>query len=112
MTNNQGFDLSGLEKFEEDSSPSGEAFDKSLDIIKESMKGVIQEILLTLPDGTAHMVYITGLKMSDTVKDEVEVSFNTPSTDRKAELYEHVENCVKIQLEQQFKEIKKKKFWF
>lgn len=103
-----GLDLSGLEKFEEDSSPSGEVYEKSLGVVREAMKEVIQEILIELPDGTAHIVYIMGLKFSD--RNEVEIDFNTPSEDRKDELYAHVENCVRIQLQDYFK--KNKKSWF
>lgn len=109
-TNDQGLDLSGLEKFEENSSPSGEVYNKSLGVIKEAMKRVVQEILITLPDGTSHIVYLTGLKFSDSAAGQVEIEFNTPSTDRKAELYEHVEKCVIIQIQEYF--AKNKKSWF
>ncbi|AWD90472.1 head vertex assembly chaperone [Erwinia phage Cronus] len=114
MKNDNGFDLSGLEKFSEDSSPSGEelkAYEESLRLIKEAMSHVIQEILLTLPDGSAHMVYVNGIKMSETVRGEVEVEFSTPSTERKDELYPHVEDCIKMQLTEHFAK-KPKKSWF
>lgn len=109
MKNDQGLDLSGLEKFEEDSSPSGEVYEKSLSVVKEAMKSVIQEVLIKLPDGSAHIVYITGLKFSETEKGALDIEFNTPSEDRKDELYAHVENCVKIQFEEYFS--KNKKSW-
>lgn len=104
-----GLDLSGLEKLEDDYSPSGEVYEKSLGLVREAMKEVIQEILIELPDGTAHIVYIMGLKFSDN-RGQVEIDFNTPSEDRKDELYAHVENCVKIQLQEYF--TKNKKSWF
>lgn len=111
MKNDQGFDLSGLEKFEEEASPKGEEiFNESLRVVKDAMKNVVQEILLTLPDGSSHMVYVTGLEMSNNKTGELTVLFNTPSEDRKAELYPHVENCIKIQLQEHFQQ--KKKSWF
>ncbi len=108
MKNDQGFDLSGLEKFEEDSSPSGEVYEKSLELVRSAMKNVIQEILINLPDGTSHIVYITGLNFLD--NGSVGIDFSTPSEDRKDELYAHVEKCVKIQIQDYFK--KNKKSWF
>ena len=70
-------------------------FDKSYSLVKESMKNVIQEVLLTLPDGSSHMVYITEMNVIG--DNQVEVFFNTPSEDRKEELYPHVIECIKTQ---------------
>lgn len=108
MNNELDLDLSELEVYQEEPSPSGEVYEKSLGVVRDAMKDVIQEILIELPDGTAHIVYIMGLKFSD--KNQIEVDFNTPSEDRKDELYVHVEKCVRIQLQEYFS--KNKKSWF
>lgn len=107
-------DLSDLEGFVKDSNeePSGSSayFEKSLEIIRESMGRVKQEILLTLPDGTPHMVYVTDIKISP--KGEVQAEFATPSEDRKNELAEHVVKCVTMQIQQAFDELKSKDRWW
>lgn len=105
-------DLSDLEGFVKDSEePSGSPayYEKSLEIIRESMGSVKQEILLTLPDGSPHMVYVTKVDIS--AKGEVTVDFGTPSEDRKNELADHVVKCVTMQLQAAFDELKPKKKW-
>lgn len=86
-------------------------FDKSLNLVKEAMKNVLQEVLIVLPDKTSHIVYITDLKAKD--DGGIEVGFNTPSEDRKEELYPHVVNCIKAQIEEvsQTRESKVIKWW-
>lgn len=110
------YDLSDLdlEIVEETPSLEGEferserIYQKSLDIVKKAMENVIQEILITLEDGSEHIVYITSL---DNIEGNgVSVSFSTLSEDRKAELAPHVEKCIKIQIEQALMEHKKKRF--
>lgn len=98
------------EVVEEEPQGSESLFQRSLEIIKESMGSVKQEILLTLPDKTNHIVYVTRIDISP--KGQVTVDFGTPSEERKAELAEHVEKCVTMQIQQLFDEIKpKKRFW-
>lgn len=86
-------------------------FDKSYDLVQQAMENVIQEVLIELPDGTTHIVYITKLKA---LKDGgIEINFNTPSEDRKPELYPIVEKCIQTQIEQATEERKRKliKWW-
>lgn len=106
-------DLSDLDNFVKDTEegPSGpQYYEKSLDIIKQSMGSVMQEILLTLPDGSNHMVYVTKIDISP--KGQVTVDFGTPSEERKGELAEHVEKCVTMQINEALKEINMKKRWW
>lgn len=106
-------DLSDLDNFVKDTEegPSGpQYYEKSLDIIKQSMGSVMQEILLTLPDGSSHMVYVTKIDISP--KGQVTVDFGTPSEERKCELAEHVEKCVTMQINEALKEINMKKRWW
>lgn len=100
-----------LEQIEEGpSGPSG-IYERSLEIIKESMGHVVQEILINLEDGSAHMVYVTKIDISP--KGEVSVEFGTPSETRKAELAEHVEKCVIMQIQEELNKIMNKpKKWF
>lgn len=91
--------LSGLEKFDtesdEASSPTGEdPYEKSYRIMKDAMSNVKQEILIFLPDGTSHIVFVTSIKASKDNPGELEILFCTPSENRKKELYDHVYNCV------------------
>ncbi|ARW57456.1 head vertex assembly chaperone [Serratia phage X20] len=102
-------DLSNFEKMEESSDEDSRFFERSLKIIKESMGNVKQEILLTLPDETPHIVYVTGINISP--KGECTVDFGTPSEERKAELAEHVEKCIIMQIQQALSEIKPKKWY-
>ena len=106
-------DLSDLDNFVKDTEegPSDPRYyEKSLDIIRKSMGTVKQEILLTLPDGSSHMVYVMGVNISP--KGQVSVDFGTPSEERKAELAEHVEKCVTLQINEALKEINMKKRWW
>lgn len=106
-------DLSDLDNFVKDTEegPSGpQYYEKSLDIIKQSMGSVMQEILLTLPDGSSHLVYVTKIDISP--KGQVTVDFGTPYEERKGELAEHVEKCVTMQINEALKEINMKKRWW
>ena len=106
-------DLSDLDNFVKDTGvPTGtQHYEKSLDIIKQSMGRVIQEMLITLPDGTPHMVYITKINIDP--KGKVEVDFGTPSEERKDELILHVEKCITMQINDALQEMNmKKKRWF
>ncbi|ARB05816.1 hypothetical protein fHeYen901_43 [Yersinia phage fHe-Yen9-01] len=84
-------------------------YNKSLSFVKKAMEDVMQEILISLPDASKHMCYIHSIDI--TPKGKVEVKFSTPSTDRKDELYEHVENCIKLQIES-VKQAPKRRFLF
>lgn len=114
MHDDLDLDLSELE-VQEQENPSSEGdlaleqrnFERSLKIVQDAMENVIQEILLTLEDGSAHMVYITKLDISPS--GQVDLEFSTLEQDRKAELAPHVEQCVKIQIQQAMKEYKPKK---
>lgn len=91
--------LSDPEKFDnesvKESSPSGEdPYEKSYQIMKNAMSDVKQEILISLPDGTSHIVFVTSIKASKDNPGELEILFCTPSENRKNELYAHVHNCV------------------
>ncbi|ANA49387.1 head formation protein [Salmonella phage SEA1] len=111
------YDLSeldlNLEVVEEAPSQEGEferterVYQKSLDIVKKAMSNIVQEILLTLEDGSSHIVYVTSINHNG---NEISVDFSTLSEDRKAELAPHVEKCVKIQIEQALAERNKKRF--
>ncbi|QUL77716.1 head vertex assembly chaperone [Yersinia phage vB_YenM_P8] len=107
-------DLSDLDNFEKDAegakAPSVPYYEKSLEIIRQSMGTVRQEILLSLPDGSNHIVYVTGIKIEPSGK--VSVDFGTPSEDRKAELAVHVEKCVTMQIQDEIDKIKMKKRWW
>lgn len=78
-------------------------YDKSLGIIKEAMEDVLQEILITLEDGTDHIVYLTKIEI---IGSEVSYGFSTPSEDRKADLTPHVEKILKMQLDEILKSAK------
>lgn len=106
-------DLSDLDDFvkdQEDPSGSPAFYEKSLEIIRESMGSVKQEILLTLPDGSSHIVYVMKIDISP--KGEVAVDFGTPSEDRKNELADHVVKCVTMQIQDAFNELNQKKRWY
>lgn len=90
--------------------PGDALFNKSFDIIKKSMEDVKQEIVITLLDGSAHIVYIHSVKI---LGNSVEVNFSTLSDDRKDELAPHVDECIKMQIYNHLKEYnKRKKFSF
>lgn len=84
-------------------------FKESLKIIQNAMENVIQEILITLEDGSNHLVYITKLDWNN---GQVIIDFATLDQDRKAELIPHVEKCIKIQIEEALAQRKKKRFKF
>lgn len=104
-----------LEIVDESPSEEGEdirkerVFNESLKIVRSAMENVIQEILITLEDGSHHIVYITKL---DWVDGKIVMDFAVLDQDRKAELAPHVEKCVTMQVQQAFNERTKKKFKF
>lgn len=110
-------DLSKLETVQDSPSSEGEEqrkeriFQESLKIVQQAMDNVIQEILITLEDGTSHLVYVTKLNWNN---GQVELDFATLDSERKAELTPHVEKCIRIQLEEALKTSVKsrKKFKF
>ena len=75
----------------------------SLDVIREAMGNVIQEMIIIL-DGEHHLVYIQKLKISK--KGKVEFEFSTADESKKEALIPHIENCIKIQIEEFIKENK------
>ncbi|ADG59986.1 head vertex assembly chaperone [Acinetobacter phage Acj9] len=74
--------------------PGDALFNKSFDIVKESMKDVKQEILITLEDGSNHIVYLHDAKLSGK---ELTVDFSTFDEDRKPEIGEAVKACLQAQ---------------
>ena len=114
---NNGIDISDLdqlERFEEDAPVKGlpsekQIFDQSLSLIKESMKDVKQEMLIDLGNNDCHIVYINSVEISP--KGKIFVDWNTPSTERKAELAAHVEKCIKIQVDELLKEYNSRSMW-
>jgi hypothetical protein len=106
-------DLSDLDNFVKDTEePQGSQhyYEKSLEIIRKSMGSVRQEIMLTLPDGSTHIVYVMDIHIEP--NGQVSVDFGTPSEDRKAELALHVEKCVTMQIQDELDKIKMKKRWW
>ena len=80
------------------------AYEKSLDLIKESMKSVIAEFIINLKDGSTHIAYITKFEVG---KDYALIyEFCTPSEDRKAEIGECVEDIFKKMIDEKMNDIK------
>ncbi|AAP75945.1 gp40 head vertex assembly chaperone [Escherichia phage RB69] len=101
-----------------DESPSSEGedirkervFNESLKIIRSAMENVIQEILITLEDGSHHISLYYKTSTGLMVKSKWTLQFLTRT--EKAELAPHVEKCVTMQVQQAFNERAKKKFKF
>lgn len=72
-----------------------EIYEKSLNIVKESMKDVIQEIVILI-DNTPHLVYIHSM---DIKNGRVEYDYSTLSDLPKDILEPHIEKCIKSQIE-------------
>lgn len=72
-------------------------FDQSLDVIKQAMENVIQEIVITLEDGTYHIVYLTKFEINGSA---ISYEFNTPDESRKPDLIPHIEHILKMQIQQ------------
>ncbi|AFL47522.1 head vertex assembly chaperone [Acinetobacter phage ZZ1] len=72
--------------------PGDNLFNQSFDIIKDAMKDVKHEMVITLEDDTHHIVYIHGCDVD--VSGRISLDFSTPSTDRKDELGKHVEAAL------------------
>lgn len=75
--------------------PGDALFNQSFDIVKESMKTVKQEILITLEDGTNHIVYLHDAEIAD---NQLTVDFSTFDETRKDEIGEAVKQCLMAQL--------------
>lgn len=101
--------MSSVETTIEVEKPEDRLFNKSFDIVKESMKDVIQEMVITLEDSSAHIVYIQSINFDNS---KLTVEFSTLSEDRKEELGPHVENCIKIQINEIMNSSKKRKNLF
>lgn len=112
MTNDLDLDLEIV-----DESPSSEGeeqrkerlFNESLKTIQAAMENVIQEILIKLPDGSSHLVYITKL---DWDNGQIIMDFAVLDQERKAELTPHVKKCVTMQVQEAYNARVKKKFKF
>lgn len=115
MNNLEGIDLSELETVDDSPASAGEfereerIFQESLKTVRKAMENVVQEILITLEDGTNHMIYVTRLAWEN---NQAVIEFATLDESRKAELVPHVEKCVRMQIEQALAERTKKKFKF
>ena len=91
-------DLSGFDVETDTESGSGQSlFTQSFDIIKKAMKNVIQEIVITLEDDSAHIIYLHKFEV-DSETGAVSIDWSTPSSDRKTELEPHLEKCLEMQI--------------
>ncbi|QQV89432.1 hypothetical protein SJ_14 [Proteus phage SJ_PmiM] len=72
-----------------------EIYEKSLNVIQESMKDVIQELLILI-DNKPHLVYIHSM---DIKKGKVEYDYSTLSELPPNILEPHIEKCIKAQIE-------------
>lgn len=72
-----------------------EIYEKSLNVIQESMKSVIQELLILI-DNKPHLVYIHSI---DIKNGKVEYDYSTLSDLPKDILEPHIEKCIKPQIE-------------
>lgn len=77
--------------------PGDALFNKSFEIVKEAMKDVKQELLLTLEDGTNHVVYIHDCRVLN--NGQVETDFSTLTEGRQEEIAHGVEMCMRSQLD-------------
>lgn len=77
-------------------------------IIKESMKSVKQEIVITLPDGTIHLIYLHDISYKGK---QLIIDFSTPSEDRKDELGPYVKDCIMAQVNQKSNKKAFSLFW-
>jgi hypothetical protein len=96
LTEDELFELNKFdEKPSEKSNTSDKSvFDKSLDIIKEAMSDVMQEMVIII-DNEPHLVYIQSLDIN---RGQVEFTYSTLSDVPKEELVQHIENCIKAQI--------------
>ncbi|EQA7786783.1 hypothetical protein ACX818_001377 [Acinetobacter baumannii] len=99
--------MSEVETTVEVQQPGDALFNKSFDIIKESMKDVKQEILIKLKDGTDHIVYLHDCIIDNNGK--MVVDFSTLSEDRKVEIGEAVEACMQAQFTESLSRKSKRK---
>ena len=89
--------MSELETVVEVQKPGDAIFNKSFDIVKDAMKNVMQEMVITLEDDTAHIVYIHNIDF-DQKDSNIIVDFSTLSENRKDDIYPHVVACIEAQI--------------
>lgn len=75
--------------------PGDALFNQSFDLIKQAMKTVKQEIVITLLDGTPHIIYLHDAVIQE--DGSLRTDWSTPSTDRKDELGVELEKCIAAQ---------------
>ncbi|QPB12321.1 hypothetical protein [Providencia phage PSTCR6] len=91
--------LAELEELEKDEGApeTGSLYKQSLDIIKEAVKDVLQEILIIIDD-KPHLVYIHSMDIKD---GKIDFSYSTLSELPKDELIPHIQNAIIQQIEEQ-----------
>ena len=89
-------ELDELEK-DEETPETGSLYNQSLDVIKEAVKDVLQEILIIIDD-MPHLVYIHSMDIND---GKIDFSYSTLSELPKDELIPHIQNAIIRQIEEQ-----------
>lgn len=89
-------ELDDLEK-DEETPETGSLYNQSLDVIKEAVKDVLQEILIIIDDNP-HLVYIHSMDIKD---GKIDFSYSTLSELPKDELIPHIQNAIIRQIEEQ-----------
>lgn len=89
-------ELDDLEK-DEEAPFQGSLYNQSLDVIKEAVKDVLQEILIIIDDNP-HLVYIHSMDIKD---GKIDFSYSTLSELPKDELIPHIQNAIIRQIEEQ-----------
>ncbi|WJZ27912.1 head vertex assembly chaperone [Serratia phage 92A1] len=112
MSTKTDIDLSGLENFEvaEETPPDlseAQIYEKSLGLVKEAMKNVIQEMVVIDKEGTHHIAYITHLEYTG---GQVIFEFNTPS-ENKDIVQELAQQCLEAQIKEVMNRPKRKKLF-
>lgn len=90
----------------EKQTPGDALFNQSFDLIKKAMKTVKQEIVITLLDGTPHIVYLHDAVIQE--DGSLRTDWSTPSTDRKEEIGVELEKCIAAQFNLHIKRPAKK----
>lgn len=112
MTTKNDIDLSGLEGFEMPEEIPADSFDKdiyekSLGLVQEAMKTVIQEMIVIDKQGEHHIAYITHLAYED---GKITFDFNTPS-EKKDIVEKLVQECLEVQIKEASNQRPNKSFW-
>lgn len=89
-------ELDDLEK-DEETPETGSLYNQSLDVIKEAVKDVLQEILIIIDDNP-HLIYIHSMDIKD---GKIDFSYSTLSELPKDELIPHIQNAIIRQIEEQ-----------